>query len=60
MSDFRHCTRCEDDGYVEQWTDDDHVLTYDCPNLKQPWHRPFNYTGILDPMTTTVEENRDA
>jgi hypothetical protein len=57
LSDQRKCTRCDDDGYVEQWTWDDHVLTYECPLLREPWHAPFNATGILGSLASDEQHH---
>lgn len=45
----RPCARCNDDGWLEVWSDDgDAVLAqHDCPDLNESWHRPFNASGLL-------------
>lgn len=52
MAETRSCDRCGDDGWVELLDDDGFpVGGCDCPFIDQPWHRPFNYRGILDTPT---------
>lgn len=44
----RHCTQCDDDGYVDLYDEDGFPNgAANCPDLGAPWHQPFNHTGIL-------------
>lgn len=45
----RPCATCDDDGWVEVWDDEgmEIVATHDCPHIDEPWHKPFNATGVL-------------
>lgn len=47
----RNCATCDDDGWVEFWPDDDETLEVpvnrECPHLHEPWHKPFNASGLL-------------
>lgn len=44
----RRCGRCSDDGWIEIFDDAENpVGAENCPKLDKPWHRPFNYSGLL-------------
>jgi hypothetical protein len=43
------CGRCDDDGWVDVLDDNGNSIgARDCPDLDEPWHPPFNASGLLN------------
>lgn len=52
----RPCEQCGDDGWIELFGADGLPNgAEDCPFIDEPWHRPFDYNGIL----STPRRERD-
>jgi hypothetical protein len=51
MKDERRCDQCGDDGWIDLFDEEGNVNgAEDCPWLDQPWHRPFNASGLMEKL----------